>query len=66
MSVHPGSIWIDQHPAAELPRDAWFAANGNGVVAASETYDGLLEWLIARDIRLDSVAIAYFTSGVFQ
>ncbi len=65
MSVHPASIWIDNHMQS-VPRDLWFAADANRLVAESQTYDDLVTFLIRSRIPLPTLAIAYFPSGALQ
>jgi hypothetical protein len=49
-----------------VPRDLWFAADANRLVAESQTYDDLVTFLIRSRIPLPTLAIAYFPSGALQ
>lgn len=65
MSVHAGSIWIDENQD-RLPQDLWIAANANGLVDESRELPQLLEALNVRNILLSEVTLAYIHSGVVQ
>ncbi len=65
MSVHAGSIWIDENQD-RIPQDLWIAANANGLVGESRELPQLLEALLSRNILLSEVTLAYIHSGVVQ
>ena len=44
MSVHPGSIWIDNN-VGQAPQDIWVAVNATGVVAEHTDLTLLMEYL---------------------
>ena len=65
MSVHAGSIWLDNNFSDDL-QDRWVAANAERLVAENRDYDALIAFLQTQDISLQDVTIAYFHSGTFQ
>lgn len=66
MSVHPGSIWIDQNFAAQVPQDLWIAADATRLVGENANYDDLIAFLLRQNVPLQNVTIAYFPAGTFQ
>ncbi|NUA26315.1 hypothetical protein [Cupriavidus basilensis] len=66
MSVHPGSVWIDQNFATQVPQDRWVAADATGLVAENVNYDDLIAYLRRQNVSLQDVTIAYFPAGAFQ
>lgn len=65
MSVHAGSIWIDNHPQS-IPLDLWIAVDATRLVAENPRYDGLIAFLVRSQIPIASLTIAYFPSGALQ
>jgi hypothetical protein len=65
MSIHPGSIWIDQN-WNRLPDGFWIAARGTGVVSEHTTYSGLIANIANRRVPLSDVTIIYIPHGVVQ
>ncbi len=65
MSVHPGSIWIDNH-FQNVPIGLWVAANANRQVAEDYDYDKLIAFLQSQNIPLQTLTIAYIPAGTYQ
>lgn len=65
MSVHPGSIWIDNN-SSSVPQDLWIAADANGIVAQDPDYEALITILQRRGISFGDITIAYLPSGIVQ
>jgi hypothetical protein len=65
MSVHPGSIWLDNN-WSQLPRDFWVAADNNGIVSEDKDLANVYSELRRRGINLPDVTIAYVPDGVIQ
>lgn len=58
MSVHNGSLWIDNNWTA-LPPGRWVAASIVGIAAESSTYDGLIASLIQKGIGFADVTVVF-------
>lgn len=65
MSVHPGSIWLDNNWGA-YPSGLWIAANATRMIAESPDYDDLIAYLRRQQIPLNELTVAYFVPGGFQ
>lgn len=65
MAVHAGSIWIDNH-LQNIPRDLWVAVDAQHLVAESQRYEDLINFLLRQRIPLNSVTIAYLPLGILQ
>jgi hypothetical protein len=65
MPQHPGSQWIAAN-ASDLPTDLWIAATDDGVLAADESFDRLLELLNREFEDLRSISIVLFTEDPVQ
>ena len=65
MSVHPGSIFIDQN-WGNLPRGLWVAATANHIVAEGHDYDDVILIVRNRNILLSDVAIVFVPTGIIQ
>jgi hypothetical protein len=65
MSIHPGSLWLDQNWAT-LPRGRWVAANATGLLESSTDYVFLRNILQRMQVSLDDVTIAYVPAGIVQ
>ncbi|WP_306393608.1 hypothetical protein [Telluria beijingensis] len=65
MSVHAGSIWIDNH-LQNVPRDLWVAVDAQRLVGESQRYDDLVAYLVRQQIPLSSITIAYLPTGILQ
>ena len=58
MSVHNGSIWIDNNWAL-LPLGMWVAASANRIEAESPDYNGLIALLIGRGVGFSDVTVVF-------
>lgn len=56
--THPGSVWINNN-LETLVLNGWVAADGNGVVAHSLSFDGLMKDLKDKSVELKTVAIFF-------
>lgn len=65
MSVHAGSIWIDQN-FANVPQDLWIAVNATRLVAENRDLSLLMTFLAQRQVALSEVTITYLSSGTVQ
>jgi hypothetical protein len=65
MSVHAGSIWIDQN-LANIPQDVWVATNATGLISESRNLGVLMNFLVLQQVPLVGVTIAYIPAGTFQ
>ena len=66
MSVHPGSIWLDNNWDT-LPKGFWVAANNDGIVTQDRDLPNVYTDLNRRNTATDQVAIAFIpTDTVIQ
>lgn len=65
MSVHAGSIWIDQN-FTRVPQDLWVAVGASGLVAENRDLSLLMNALARQQTPLDQVTITLLISGVLQ
>ena len=65
MSVHVGSIWIDQN-FSNVPQDIWVAVGAAGIVGEGRDLPILMNFLASQQVRLSDVTIAFFPAGTFQ
>lgn len=65
MSVHPGSIFIDNNVAG-LPQGLWIAVNSVRMVGENSNYDALMAFLQQQRIPLQTVTIAFLPDGTYQ
>ena len=65
MSVHAGSIWIDNN-LAEAPKDKWLAVAEHGIVEQNEDIVKLYADLEGRSIGLGTITIAFLPGGIRQ
>lgn len=56
--LHPGQVWIEAN-MSRLPRGQWVAADADGLVATSDSHDGLTALLQKRGVAPDTVATAF-------
>lgn len=67
MSVHPGSIWLENHWSPRyLPEGHWVAANQNGLVEHSPILSLLYKAINNTGISFEDVTIAYVWFEVVQ
>lgn len=65
MSVHAGSIWIDQN-FTNVPQDLWVAVGSTGIVAEGRDLTLLMNFLASRQVPLAQVTITFLISGTLQ
>ena len=65
MSIHPGSIWLDQNwptPGVSI----WVAADRSGIVSEADTFPLLIARIRAQGLNLRDLAIAQIPVGIVQ
>lgn len=67
MSVHPGSIWLENNWTPNiLPDGQWVAADYRGVLEHAPSLALLYQILLRMNVPLDTVTIAYIWFGEIQ
>jgi hypothetical protein len=65
MSVHAGSVWIDQN-FASLPQDLWVAVDAFRLVGENHDLSLLMSFLATQPVPLSDLTITFIPSGTFQ
>lgn len=65
MSIHAGSLWIDQN-MTRVPQDLWLAVGSTGIVAEDSDLSRLMNFMARNQIPLSQVTITILISGTLQ